>query len=361
MRSANGVAGGERFVDWGLAERIGVTLAQSSSPGPFSQLEVSRAGERAVGLVAEYTGLEPMEELPAPEAVDRAQWIRANLAALRAMSGDVERRLAESMRMPEPFRGLARTVAGTAAGGEVGLALGYVGRKVLGQYDVALVGPARPPRLLFVTPNLAQAHLRLGGERETFLNWIALHEATHALQFASVPWLRDHLGGMVTELLAAASVDGDLARLRDAARRVLLPPDPRRLVEELREGGLLRLLADPREARVLRRVQAAMAVVEGYSEHVMDAIGARLDAGYARLRDAMEADRDRRGRLDAIVARLLGLDMKLRQYRLGKRFSDAVAEGAGISGLNEVWRAPDALPDTGELEDPERWLARMSV
>lgn len=93
----------------------------------------------------------------------------------------------------------------------------------------------------------------------------------------------------------------------------------------------------------------------------MDAIGGRLDPGYARLREAVEAERERRGTLDLIAARLLGLDMKLRQYRLGKRFADSVAERSGIAGLNEVWRAPDALPVPEELDRPERWMARAGA
>jgi coenzyme F420 biosynthesis associated uncharacterized protein len=348
------------LVDWGLAERVAVTISRSGTEAAaVSQEDVTRAGERAVTMVAEYTRLEPRAELPRPEAVDRPEWVRANLTAFRGMSGDVERRVAGSLRLPRPLRGLALTVAGTAAAAQLGLALGYVGRKVLGQYDVALIGPARPPRLLFVAPNLADANRRLGGDRALFLHWIALHEATHAFQFSAVPWLREHIGGMVGELLGAAALDENVSDLRAAVRRLVPPGDPRRLVEHLREGGLVRLLAGPREVGVLRRLQATMSVIEGYSEHVMDAIGADLDPDYARLRAAADGERERRGTLDAIVATLLGLDMKLRQYRLGKRFADSVALRAGIVGLNGVWRAPDALPDGEELEHPERWLARV--
>ena len=355
-------ARGPSLVDWGLAERLAVTIAGSGpEPPSVHPQEVSRAAERAVGLVGEYTRLEPLAELPRAEAVGRPEWVRANLASFRGMSGEVERRLAEGLRMPEPLRGIVRRLAGSVGGAEVGLALGYVGRKVLGQYDVALIGPARPPRLLFVAPNLAEAHARLGGDRELFLHWISLHEATHAFQFSAVPWLREHLGGMVEELLRGATLDASLSELRDAMRRLLQSPDPRRLTSPLREGGLVRLLAGPREATLLRRLQAAMAVIEGYSEHVMDAIGVGLDPGYARLRQAVEAERDRRGGLDALIARLLGLDVKLRQYRLGKRFSDSVVERAGIDGLNGVWRSPQALPSPDELGQPERWLDRVGV
>ena len=354
-----GEPAGSHLVDWALAERVAVTISRSGTEAAaVSQEDVSRAGERAVTMVGEYTHLEPCAELPRPEAVDRPEWVRANLTAFRSMSGDVERRLAGSLRLPGPLRGLALTVAGAAAAAQLGLALGYVGRKVLGQYDVALIGPARPPRLLFVAPNLAEANRRLGGDRALFLHWIALHEATHAFQFAAVPWLREHIGGMVEELLGAAALDGNVAHLRAALRRLVPPGDPRRLVEHLREGGLVRLLAGPRELGVLRRLQATMAVIEGYSEHVMDAIGSRVLPAYEGLREAMERRRRSRSAPERVLQRLLGLDLKLRQYELGKQFCDAVVERSGIERLNRAWEAPEELPPLAELRRPSAWLAR---
>jgi uncharacterized protein (DUF2342 family) len=57
---------------------------------------------------------------------------------------------------------------------------------------------------------------------------------------------------------------------------------------------------------------------------------------------------------------LLGLELKLRQYRDGKRFADDVVERAGIERLNRAWSGPEALPDEGELGDAEEWLARTA-
>jgi uncharacterized protein (DUF2342 family) len=79
------------------------------------------------------------------------------------------------------------------------------------------------------------------------------------------------------------------------------------------------------------------------------------------MRDRLEARRASRSGIDAIVARMLGLDLKLRQYRLGKAFCDAVVDVAGIEGLNRVWASPEALPDLGELERPHAWLERVAL
>ena len=100
----------------------------------------------------------------------------------------------------------------------------------------------------------------------------------------------------------------------------------------------------------MERIQSAMAVIEGYSEHVMDAVGARVLPAYAGLRDAMERRRRSRSYPEQILQRLLGLDLKMRQYELGKKFSDAVVDAHGVAMLNRVWEAPESLPSSAELQ-----------
>ena len=230
------------IVDWGFAERVGLIVAGDGPERDWvRQDEVDRASDETIGLVREYTRLEPEKEIPHPEAIDRGEWVRANLAAIRDVVAGVERRLAGSFEAPRPLGSMARAATGFATGAEAGLAIGYLGRRVLGQYDVALIGPMRPARLLFVAPNLTEAEQRLGdADRALFLRWIAMHEATHALQFEAVPWLRDHVGTMVERLLGRRHCAPSCATSAPLRARV---SDPRRLAESFREGGLVGLLA----------------------------------------------------------------------------------------------------------------------
>ena len=71
------------------------------------------------------------------------------------------------------------------------------------------------------------------------------------------------------------------------------------------------------------------------------------------------ARRHSRSAPERVLERLLGLDFKMRQYELGKRFCDAVAAEAGMAGLNQVWDSPEALPSMREMSNPEAWLARV--
>jgi coenzyme F420 biosynthesis associated uncharacterized protein len=347
------------LVDWGLAERVALGVArEADAPPQFGRAAVAEACVDARELVIAYTGLAPAGELPAGESVNRAEWSRAGLRTLREVAGELERGLPAGLALPGPLGGVARALLAAAGGTEAGIAVGYAARRVLGQYDLALVGPERPPRLLFVAPNLAAAHEELGEPAELFLRWIAIHETTHAVQFSSVPWLREHLGASLRELLDGTATELDLAWLREVATR-LVRSDPRSTLRAVLRGDLPRLLAGPERAPILDRLQAAMAVIEGYAEHVMDAVVADADPGYARLRERLEKRRQGQGGLAAVIARLLGMELKLRQYTQGKRFCDAVVAEGGIGALNEVWRTPEALPTLAELDSPGEWLARV--
>ena len=347
-----------QVIDWRLAGRIARSLAGSGSGRrSVRRDDLRRAARGTVGVVRDYTGLKPKGRPPSPEVLNRREWIDANMESLQAMTADVEQDLANSLDLPRPVGPGLRAAAGAAAAVELGLVSAYLAQRVLGQYDVALVGPSRPPRLLFVAPNLADAQHRLGAERDVFLRWVALHEATHVVQFGAVPWLRDHLGGLAEQLLSGAFSSVSAPELMRAARR-LLSPDPRRLAAALRRGEWRSPFVGRRRMRLLRSLQATMTLVEGYSEHVMDAVAGERE--FVVLREKLERSREQRGLLEALLSRLFGMELKLRQYRLGKAFCDEVARRRGIETLNRVWDEPSSLPRLSELEQPGRWLSRVA-
>ena len=146
---------------------------------------------------------------------------------------------------------------------------------------------------------------------------------------------------------------------RGAAGGLPSMPDPAKLVEAFSDGGLAALVQTGEQRALMARMQAAMAVVEGYSEHVMDAIAADAIPEHEELRTAMDARRRSRSAPERLIERLLGLDMKMRQYELGKEFCDAVVAAAGMEALNRVWESPEALPAGAELEQPAEWLERV--
>jgi coenzyme F420 biosynthesis associated uncharacterized protein len=349
----------EGMVDWNLAERVAGALSGTEPRWDGGEDELRSESDRAAELVRDYTGLKPKGRLPSAELVGRDEWARVNIESFRDLSARVEEHLEQ--RLTESGKqgsgGLQRTIVRAATGAEVGLAVGYLSQRVIGQYDVALIGPARPPRLLFVGPNLSAARARLDVDRDLFLSWIALHETTHAVHFASVPWLREHIGGIAAELFEKAAVQVKPGEMLGKLVRL----GPRELVRSASSGELATLLWPEPQRKLIEQLTAAMTLVEGYAEHVMDAVGDRLDPGYTDLRRALDRDRDRRGLLDSIVSKVLGLDMKLAQYRRGKAFADEVVRTHGIRTLNRAWGGPDALPRPEELDSPDEWVERVGV
>ena len=308
--------------------------------------------------MAEYAGLGAISAVPPVLLVDRTAWAAGALATLAETATPLEARLAAELALPGPLGALARRAAGAAVGAEAGIAAGYAAGRVLGQYDVSIVGPPRPARLLFVGENIESARRQLGADPELFLSWIALHEIAHVVQFERVEWLADHVRRLVATLIEGVGTELDAGSLGERAKRIALQPNE--LARALLRGELARALAGPALRRTFDGLQATMSVIEGHAEHVMDGSAAGLDLDLGELRRRLDARRARGGLRD-LIGRLLGMDLKLRQYELGRRFCDAVVAEAGPAGLRVVWRGPDELPSLGELERPSEWLRRVGA
>jgi coenzyme F420 biosynthesis associated uncharacterized protein len=343
------------MVDWSLARQIARFAAAGGADEPQLDADFAALVDESEVHLRDYTGLAPAAAIPEPEPVDRAEWAEINLDSLAALLAPVSERLSDRLASTGPFAGPLRAVTGATLAAEAGLVIGYMSQRVLGQYEVSLLDVEQPPRLLFVRPNLTKAVRELRADRDSFLAWIVLHELTHVFEFSGVSWLRDHMAGLMRDYMRTVEVRFE----RGSAGGLPSLPDPSRIVEEFREGGLVALVQTREQRDLLRRVQAAMAVIEGYSEHVMDVVGERVLPAYAGLRDAMERRRRSRSYPERVLQRLIGLDLKMRQYEEGKAFCDAVAERGGIEALNRVWEGPAALPTMGELREPDSWLERM--
>jgi coenzyme F420 biosynthesis associated uncharacterized protein len=341
-------------IDWSLAQRIGERLAGSGPHASLSTRSIQPLAEQFAAQVASYSGLALPERIPPIELVDRSRWIEANIATMRPLLEPLSARLAEGSG---PFAAAMRSISGLLLGAQVGAVTGMLSQRVLGQYDVALLDEQVPPRLLLVAPNLTQAARNMALQRDQLVAWVAIHEVTHAVQFGGAEWLRAHLAGLLRQLIDGLDVKLDLAgslRLPDAG-------DLRALIARLRGGELLRLTLGEQRWTIVDRMQSTMSLIEGHAEHVMDAVGGELLPSLPRMRAAMNRRRRERAWPWRILERLLGMELKLRQYEVGRRFCDEIVAKAGPQGLSVVWTAPDTLPNSAELERPGLWLDRTHV
>ena len=316
-------------LDWALAERLGRSFARSgpiAGDGPglvgLSVGEVRdavaslhAAAERAIGLVAEASGL-GVDARPPVYAVDRAGWAQAN--------AQIGRRLFAAIGHPPPH-GLGAKVLGRVNAVAAAGATRWFGSKVLGQYD-----PFHPGgRLLLVVPNLLAAERALGVPPGDFRLWACLHEQTHAVQFGAAPWLPDHLATLVSRVAADSGVQwlGKLA------------PRP-----------------DADAVRALEETMAAMSLLEGHADVMMDLSGEGVIGSWAQLRAAADASHQRSR--SGWLARL-GVLSKAEQYATGAGFCRAVLAEGGTAALNRAFSGAWALPSPAEIADPESWLERV--
>jgi coenzyme F420 biosynthesis associated uncharacterized protein len=346
---------GTRLIDWDAVRQIAhQRLGTAAAPISDAERAEAEAFYRATLLriepiVAEEIGSQLPAALETPAVVDRLQWVDLNLATFRGLFERIERILLESQTGPDTTgRAMSRWFNRAVGNRQLGFMLAFLGRKVLGQYDVSLLaaGPARG-RLHFVEPNIIGTAATMRIPRDEFRTFIALHEATHAFEFEAHAWLRPYFADLVGSTMEQLASDsgGMMERLRQA----------------LAGGGghWLERMMTPGQRETFSRTQALMSLLEGYSNHVMNAAGARILPNFEEIHARFERRGERRGPVERAIMRLTGLDLKMEQYVAGERFAEAVIAARGRDFLNRVWSGPDALPSLEEIREPERWMARV--
>jgi coenzyme F420 biosynthesis associated uncharacterized protein len=339
------------MISWGAVRTIAVTLASRTERGPAGDFDYAGAVQATLDPLSAFTGIELPQGPPSGRQLriaDRAEWIDFNIEGFGHLMEPVVQRAAAGAG------DLTWAVGGVTLTAQVGLLLGFLSSRVLGQYDTGpLLTPRRteePGKVFFLDGNIVSAAGRLGVPVDGLRLWIVLHEMTHALQFEGYPWLRRHLGELVESLISPLA---DRLGLRETLRR---------LSGNLKTGGRsVELLMSSSQRDSFDRMQAAMSVIEGYSDYVMHNVGKGLVPHYEDLKERMARSRSHRPPFETAVFRLTGLDVKLEQYRLGEMFADAVVRRQGMDGLNRIWESPDNLPSLEEVRDPGLWMSRLGT
>lgn len=347
-------------VDWALAERVARRFA-GREPIAASYLGGSLTSDfvevtcEAEQLVGDFTGLRAPGTASA-RVLDRPQWVHANLSSMRRLLQPLTARVGERMAR-SPIAPIGRRVAGT----EMGVLLGFMAQRVLGQYDLLVpdgsdgLTPDANDAVYYVGPNILALEKRYAFRPRDFRLWIAIHEVTHRAQFTAVPWLKQYFLSLIDEALAI--VDPDPGRLVQAMMRAA--DELRKGHNPLDDGGLVALLASREQRGVLARVQALMSLLEGHGNSVMNELGRLHVAGQERMARVLQARRRNRG-VAGLLYKLLGLESKLRQYEVGETFVAAVERQGGTRAIDAAWRGPESLPTIDELARPGDWLQRVA-
>ena len=357
-------------VNWELARQVGIASASWGTEDPAPGEADRRGFEEAVRVaelqVAGLTGLQAPSDIPKVEAVRRGQWVQANIEGLRAVLEPAAAKIGDAIAaaqqdsIPEPSQAGVAQVLGQLSplllGAQVGTVLGTLAQQVLGQYDIAVPRPDDSGALLFVVPNIARFEKEWSLDPTDFRTWIAIHEVTHRFEFAR-PWALTRFRELIDDFTSTLTLDVGELQQRLAS---LDPSNPESMQEMLAgEGSMFGAVMDDGQRLKLRRVQAFMTAAEGYGDHVMHALGAQMLPSYARIDEAMRRYRETE-QVDPVFERLLGIEVKREQYRLGRTFCDTVVELTDEATLARMWDSAEALPSMPELEEPRLWLARSA-
>jgi len=325
--------------DWDMA----ASIAFYSSPNAIleNRREIQDIYHESIELiqplVSQISGLSSTQTSKAI-ICDRHEWIVNAASSLSVLFNDTISLFWEIIERQKASL-LAKKATGAIITTEIGLLLGFLSQKVLGQYDTGLPTGHSDDLLFIVESNIMEREEILGLKDAPLRMWILAHELTHKLQFENFSWLREHYFALIKEF-QQITAEG----IKKAKNSAWLS---------------VNLLANKENWDLIRKTQSFMSLIEGYADFVMFSVGEMLP-GYEALKPVFSRKRQNRSLYKKLFEKLIGLDMKVSQYRKGLAFVAQINKLAGLVYLNEQMDSPEKIPTLSELAEPKRWLRRVS-
>ena len=368
IRKVQSFANKERssaMIDWERARKIATDMNKGDSLTAAERQrldeEYSRMVEESVVIISDYTGVSLPMNPDRTHAFDRVDWINANLTGFQKLFAPIEALNEEKAKKNMVSRAWHGVNQGLMSY-EVGMLLGYMARRVMGQYDLAMFGRepvADPGKLYFVEPNIRGIERKLGMPRDDFRMWLALHETTHVFEFEAHPWVRQHFNLLLDRYMSFLQQDTEFLQQGIRGLKVFVNRIANQNDGDEKPASWMEALMDADQRALFNEMQALMSVIEGYSNHVMNAVGKNVLPNYDEISRKFEERQKLRTQADQLFAKLTGLHVKMEQYRQGEEFIDAVVAERGHQFAYHVWDKPEHLPSMAELKDPKSWIARI--
>ncbi len=371
-----GGASGQGGLQWDTTRQVAMQLASNGEAeqniDPIERMDIEELARVADLHVSQLTGLSTnltgrgVTVVP----VTRTQWVQRSVDAFRPLfesladaldpgtpvQPDAEAGDPLSAMLGQLMGSMAPMMLSVTAGGM----LGHLAQRSFGQYDLPV--PRQPSdELLLVLPNVDEFGVDWSIEARDLRLWLCIHEITHHAVLG-VPHIRARLETLIAEYASG------------------FRPDSNQLIERLGSlditdgdamGELQRVLGDPEvvlgamqtdeQRELLPRLEATIALVVGYVDHVMDSLGERLLGNYGMITEALRRRRVEAVESDRFVARLFGLEISQSTYDAGAAFIDGVVDRSGFDALDPLWHDEKFLPTPAEIDAPGLWLARIEI
>jgi coenzyme F420 biosynthesis associated uncharacterized protein len=339
-----------------LAGRLGgwtVRPGPEITPAEGIHLVADLRGQvgKAFGYVAEITGLDQ-----AATAATKTETLIVDRSGLVRSLVQTAEELTRVGWAADELSWFARQTASA----QLGALAGVMSCRVLGHYD-PFYQPGQPTRgrlgqpgrIVMVAPNILRFEREIDADPRDFHLWVALHEVTHAVQFAAAPWLAEWMRDRFDALINDEGEPGRPAEFIRALKRL-----PDLFADEVPPNASSPLVS-PAQSHILAQVTAAMSLLEGHADVIMDAVGPKVVRTLEQLRPRFEARRLARGRLERAVRRAAGIEAKTAQYVQGAAFVRSGLAELGHEGFNAVFGSPATLPTAAEMDDPAAWIKRL--
>lgn len=346
------------LIDWEQARQAALRISQwEQAPvdnRAFRREQYARMVAISEPLIANYLGVRLPEPVSRIFVFDRREWLEANIISFSQLFRPIEELYEKNGGGRGALGMVVNNLSSKLLGVQIGGLLGYLAQRVLGQYDLSLLSAeATGGALYFVEPNIARVQQQLGLSDEDFRLWITLHEMTHAFEFEAYPWVRSYFRELLEQNFTLIS--GQMLSSGNSLVDMLT-----RLLQGIGSGQhWIETVLTPEQRAVFDRIQALMSMIEGYGNHVMNAVGRRLLPSFSQIEQQIAQRQRQRTLLDQMVFRITGLDLKLAQYQQGEAFVNAIVAARGIGFASRVWERPENLPTLDEIRNPAQWMIRM--
>ncbi len=327
-RSARTWLARDSVLDLGLARMVAYSVQRAVPASYFGPDFAAATGGECADAIARTLD-RPWQGDRRVHGIGPDDWLELNLKRFAQMLEPLG-----ADNAPELHNPLARTVISV----QLGMMLGYLSTRVLGQFDLPLF-ESGSGRTYLVEPNVFALARRLQIDPEQLWRWVALHELTHALEFERAPWLAEYLRAQIVSFFSGA--------------------EPAEAEAESRRSNMMWFALSARQRQVVESIQSCMSLLEGYSNLLMRQVGSETVNEWRQIDSKLRAREKSRSLLTGIVLRVLGLGLKLEQYQLGDRFCQEIERRYGRECLDMAWDSPDRLPSLTEISEPERWVLRL--
>jgi putative hydrolase len=302
--------------------------------------------------------------------LSRALWVDDALPLFRALAEPVADRMNRSLgeaiqsQLPEE---LAETLKGASeimrsAGAmmfamQLGQSLGQLSQEAITGSEIGLPIYAEQ-RPAFITQNITEfvKGLDLGPDSDQVYIYLVLRELAHTRLFKHSKWLREKVVAQIREYASGISVDtGRMEELSEGFD----PENPEEIRIALESGAFLAETSQEQQ-QALERIETNLALIEGWVDAVTTEAAKRLPKGEA-IREAIRRRRATGGPAERTFQTLVGLSLRPKRMREASELWQKIGAAVGNEKRDSLWDHPDLLPTDKDIDEPEKFVARLKA